>query len=79
MTKWHEEDPGRCPECAIPWEHVRPGKSQPVCECWRQCATHGPESITYYGDWEVPGNISGYICWQCQYPDIPKRKHESNV
>lgn len=25
--------PGWCPLCKKPWEHVRPGKSQPACDC----------------------------------------------
>jgi len=28
------DDPGVCTECQAPFELVRPGKSQPTCECW---------------------------------------------
>ena len=28
-----EEDPIECITCGKPWELVRPGKSQPTCEC----------------------------------------------
>ena len=28
-----DEDPGECPICQKPWELVRPGKSQPTCDC----------------------------------------------
>lgn len=27
------EDPGTCPYCNEKWEWVRPGKSQPICDC----------------------------------------------
>ena len=30
---WMNEDPGICAHCGKPWELVRPGKSQPTCEC----------------------------------------------
>jgi len=26
-------DPGYCPYCGEPWVWVRPGKSQPTCDC----------------------------------------------
>ena len=29
----YDECPGWCPFCGKPWAHVRPGKSQPVCQC----------------------------------------------
>jgi hypothetical protein len=29
----YDECPGWCPLCGKPWQHVRPGKSQPVCRC----------------------------------------------
>lgn len=29
----YEEDPGYCEECKTPFELIRPGKSQPTCEC----------------------------------------------
>ncbi len=29
----YEEDPGSCPYCGEEYELVRPGKSQPVCDC----------------------------------------------
>jgi hypothetical protein len=29
-----EEDPGHCVFCSEPFELVRPGKSQPTCNCW---------------------------------------------
>lgn len=30
---WLEEDPGWCLQCQKPYELVRPGKSQPTCDC----------------------------------------------
>jgi hypothetical protein len=30
---WTQEDPGSCPTCGKKWQMVRPGKSQPNCEC----------------------------------------------
>jgi hypothetical protein len=29
-----DEDPGECSLCEQPMELVRPGKSQPTCDCW---------------------------------------------
>lgn len=31
---WANEDPGECARCGHPFEWVRPGKSQPTCDCW---------------------------------------------
>jgi hypothetical protein len=31
---WTFEDPGTCSRCGEPFDLVRPGKSQPTCECW---------------------------------------------
>lgn len=30
---WTDEDPGSCVTCGQPWELLRPGKSQPTCDC----------------------------------------------
>lgn len=34
---WTEEDPGYCEKCGTNWELVRPGKSQPCCDCHLIC------------------------------------------
>jgi hypothetical protein len=33
---WTDKDPGKCARCGEPFEHVRPGKSQPTCHCYDQ-------------------------------------------
>lgn len=63
-------DPGTCPECAEPWEWVRPGKSQPVCDCWQNCPTHGKGAIQYHPEGKYPG-ISGWFCASCCCPLFP--------
>lgn len=57
-------DPGHCPECGQAFQIVRPGKSQPVCDCHENCPCggrityHPPEDSKYTG-------ISGYFCDRC--------------
>ncbi len=66
------QPPGRCRHCGVAFQWVRPGKSQSMCDCWRRCHVHGAGAIDYHHYTDVPGSISGYICWQCQYPDAPQ-------
>ena len=66
---WTEEDPGSCPYCNEPWELVRPGKSQPVCECQDYCPEHGVkfQYRSSFGD-AGSGGIYGWLCPIC-YPE----------
>ena len=65
---WMDEDSGSCPLCGEKWELVRPGKSQPVCECQDYCSEHGVKF-----EHRVPpanhkgGGIFGEVCPIC-YP-----------
>jgi len=58
-------DPGSCPDCRKPWEWVRPGKSQPVCDCAETCRVHGPHKIVYHEPGDPEPNLSGYYCVEC--------------
>jgi hypothetical protein len=40
---WANEDPGTCVKCGEPFELVRPGKSQPTCDCWNTETDHVPD------------------------------------
>lgn len=60
-----QEDPGTCPHCGEPWQWVRPGKSQPVCDCHESCPYHGPNKMVYHPPGEFE-NISGYFCADCE-------------
>jgi hypothetical protein len=55
-------DPGSCPFCGVKWQHVRPGKSQPNCDCQDYCFECGTK-IKYYGEEDSPAEgIIGYLC-----------------
>ena len=71
VVDWMDEDPGTCTECGEPFELVRPGKSQPTCDCWRKCDHCGQKRVEYHGEpdprWP---NVSGYFCSDCgPFPD----------
>ncbi len=63
----YDEDPGTCPDCGRPWEIVRPGKSQPTCDCNDYCPIHRQTKCEYV----MPpphyegGGIWGWICPEC--------------
>jgi len=59
-----EGDPGKCNECGEPYQWVRPGKSQSMCDCWQRCPQHGAGAIQYHDRGDVP-NVSGYFCLRC--------------
>ncbi len=61
-------DPGRCPTCRSSHVWVRPGKSQPTCDCQETCPVHGPHKIVYHALAEVAPNLSGYFCADCFAP-----------
>lgn len=54
-----------CPDCGAEDELVRPGKTQPTCDCHEHCPVHGPGMFVYHPEGEVPG-ISGWFCKPCQ-------------
>lgn len=57
-------DPGHCPECGQAWENVRPGKSQPTCQCAEKCPCGG--RIKYHSPEDSPNpRVSGYFCDKC--------------
>jgi len=58
-------DPGTCSDCGEKWEWVRPGKSQPICDCHETCPIHGRNKIVYHEEGEFK-NISGYFCGDCE-------------
>jgi hypothetical protein len=58
---------GSCPDCGQRYERVRPGKTQPTCDCHETCPTHGRNKIVYHPEGELPGRrISGYYCIDCE-------------
>lgn len=61
---WFEEE-SRCARCGTPWVPVRPGKSQPNCDCELICDSCGQKTIRYHLEGEYAPNISGYFCSVC--------------
>lgn len=72
---WDDEDPGTCAYCGSPHEHVRPGKTQPTCECDMLCRQHEPPERMEYRDEKHLTNVAskargegmllGYVCPKC--------------
>jgi hypothetical protein len=62
---WADEDPGTCHWCGVPHEWVRPGKTQPTCECHEYCRAHEPPVRLEY---RTEGQIRGHVCPVC-WPD----------
>ena len=65
---WTDEDPGTCPECGEAWELVRPGKSQPVCDCQDKCPDCGLMR-RHFSQGEVARRMSGFLCANCDCED----------
>lgn len=59
---WADEDPGSCAWCGTTYEHVRPGKSQPTCDCHLFCHAHNPPIKL---DYRAEGQIQGWACPVC--------------
>lgn len=55
-----DEDCGSCPACGVRWHIVRPGKTQPSCDCYCTCSVHK----TTYEFVTEPGH-SYYGCTAC--------------
>lgn len=66
---WADEDPGKCTKCGVAHEWVRPGKTQPTCDCHDYCYCHqGPVRLEY----RTAGMIQGHVCPVC-WPIAPPR------
>jgi hypothetical protein len=55
---------GCCYECGAPIERVRPGKTQPTCDCQDKC----PECGTmrrHFTVGEIARNLGGFLCPKC--------------
>jgi hypothetical protein len=73
---WANENPGKCSRCGEPHEHVRPGKTQPTCECDEHCWIHGDGVRLEYRGEDHPVNVAsrtigygmglGYHCPACE-------------
>lgn len=67
---WVDEEPSVfCGRCGTQHEIVRPGKTQPTCDCDDFCYAHDePVKIEYrpspMTDWQK-GGIFGYVCPTC--------------
>jgi len=65
----HEDDwgwIGDCEECGAPFERVRPGKTQPTCDCPDRCANEGCNEMRgQYSAGEIARNMSGFLCPVC--------------
>lgn len=70
-----DADPGvSCADCGLPHEWVRPGKTQPTCDCAFICREH-KTPLTYRGE-DHPANVTakaagvgmslGYHCDACE-------------
>lgn len=61
----NDEDPGACSVCGKEYEIVRPGKSQPTCDCHMRCACGRMKN--WYCDGEHPTDKKGggFLCPAC--------------
>lgn len=64
VSNFDETERAWCPSCGVEHEYVRPGKTQPVCDCDETCPIHGRNMIVYHSAGEVP-RLSGYFCKPC--------------
>jgi len=60
---------------------VRPGKTQPVCDCHETCAKHGRNKVVYHDRGEFP-MMSGYFCADCEtervYSEVRDKRRGSS-
>ena len=61
---WTKEDPGNCYICGDEWELVRPGKSQPTCDCQDKCPDCGTMR-QHFSVGEIAKNMGGFLCPAC--------------
>lgn len=75
MRDWWDEGPGRCPECDASWKWVRPGKSQPTCDCQDKCGLCGTMR-GYFSVGEIAKNVGGFLCPKCDADDVARETIE---
>lgn len=51
-----------CPECGTKDESVRPGKTQPSCDCHTKCKCGGRIEYHSLNSFKGHENFSGYFC-----------------
>ena len=62
-------DPGSCPRCGRKWQHVRPGKSQPACDCQDYCSCGA--KMFNHSEHDYPDRrMFGWYCEEC-YNEVP--------
>lgn len=66
----HDEDPGTCPDCGEAFELVRPGKSQPTCDCANICPDCG-STRRHFAVGDISRNKGGILCPVCD-ADAPR-------
>lgn len=71
---WDGEEKAWCAECGAPHQFVRPGKTQPTCNCDITCPYCKGE-FKYYGEPDPKWpNVSGWFCPKCgPLPDMKGR------
>lgn len=53
-----------CPNCERPHETIRPGKTQPTCDCDDYCEECGTK-MGHYALGEISENEAGWLCPVC--------------
>lgn len=61
---WFDEDKAYCPKCGVQHSPVRPGKTQPNCECDSICDCGGRITYHHEPDPRWP-RVAGYFCDEC--------------
>lgn len=54
-----------CSDCGKPHEVVRPGKTQPTCECAEYCTFGCGTKRQHYAVGEISKNMGGLLCPVC--------------
>lgn len=66
---WNNDVFSTCEDCGAFYELVRPGKSQPTCDCHLICPEHGVrEEYRSAPSGHVGGGIFGWVCPECYPP-----------
>jgi len=60
-----EDDPGSCSVCGKDYEIVRPGKSQPTCDCHMRCPCGRMKVYYAIGEHPTEPKAGGYLCPSC--------------
>lgn len=56
---------GVCAECGAPHERVRPGKTQPTCDCADLCVFDCGTKRQHFSVGEISRNLGGFLCPKC--------------